>query len=109
MPLRAPIPGPANRPQHSETPGELCDRLLIIALKRANAERRAREADLAPTARERCKIGAARLRRWQAHLHRCLSELLADIDAGRAALAPRWEFKMYNDSELNPVIRAEST
>ena len=73
-----------NSRSYGETPGELCDRLLIIGLK---LERAASNGG----------SHAPGLRAWQAHLQCHLGELLGDLAAGRALLPPRAEVKVYAD------------
>ena len=94
---------------YSETLGELCDRLLILDLKIANLQRLAHDVDLPAAESERCGDRHAHQRRWRAHLQQCLAEQLADHGTGRALLAPRAEFKLYNEPLLNPVTRSEQT
>ena len=98
---------PATQRSYSETLGELCDRLLILDLKIANLQRLARDAALPAAESARCGERHAHQTRWRAHLQQCLSEQLADHGTGRARLAPRAEFKLYNEPLLNPVTRAE--
>ncbi len=90
---------------YSETPGELCDRLLIIDLKVEHAARLHAEAGLPDDVRRRCVSKTEGLRVWRRHLQAHLVEMLDDIAAGRAQLPPRSEFKMYNDPLLNPALR----
>lgn len=97
-------PGPGAR-AYSETPGELCDRLFILDLKIAATARAAGDASLPHDARSLCVERGAGLRRWREHLVAHLSELLADVEAGRAALPPRCELKLYNHALLNPAVR----
>jgi carbamoyltransferase len=93
---------------HSETPGELCDRLCVIALKLEHAREAAVDASILADARRLCVEKLAGLGAWQAHLQACLRGLLADLAEGRAVCAPRTELKMYNHPALNPVLRREA-
>jgi hypothetical protein len=92
---------------YAETPGELCDRLLILALKAEAAGRLAADPDLPIAVRAECQGRLKRMLRWKGHVEACLVAQLRDVAAGRAILPPRAEFKMYNDVLLNPVTRAE--
>ncbi len=98
---------PATQRFYSETLGELCDRLLILDLKIGNLQRLAHDPALPAGESARCSERHAHQTRWRAHLQQCLSEQLADHGTGRARLAPRAEFKLYNEPLLNPVTRAE--
>jgi hypothetical protein len=102
----APCRPPAQR-CYSETLGELCDRLLILDLKIANLQRLTQDVELPSAESARCSERHAHQARWRAHLQQCLAEQLADHGTGRALLAPRAEFKLYNEPLLNPVTRAE--
>jgi carbamoyltransferase len=98
-------PAAADGRGYSETPGELCDRLLIIDLKIEHAARLHAEACLPDAVRLQCVAKTAGLREWRRHLQVHLVEMLDDVAAGRAHLPPRAEFKMYNDPLLNPALR----
>jgi hypothetical protein len=56
----------------------------------------------------RCAERLERLLVQRADLAACLGALLADCRAGRARFKLYRQFKMYNDPELNPSLRAES-
>lgn len=90
---------------YSETPGELCDRLLIIDLKIEHGARLHADAGLPDNVRRLCISKTTGMRAWRRHLQAHLVEMLDDLEAGRARLPPRSEFKMYNDPLLNPVLR----
>ena len=93
-------------PLHSETPGAIVDRLSILALKiyhmREESERDDAEADH----RRRCRERAAVLETQRAELAGCLDVLLGEILGGRRRFHRYRQFKMYNDPEMNPAIRA---
>jgi hypothetical protein len=94
--------------RRSETTGELCDRLIILGLKLSSAVQLAADDTLPGDRRALCEEKLRGLANWRDHLLLCLGDQLGDIEAGRAALPPRSEFKMYNDPLLNPVTREES-
>jgi carbamoyltransferase len=96
---------PADARTYSETPGELCDRLLIIDLKIEHGARLHADAGLPDELRQLCISKTSGMRAWRRHLQAHLVEMLDDLAAGRARLPPRAEFKMYNDPLLNPVLR----
>jgi Protein of unknown function (DUF4254) len=101
-------PGPSAVP-YPETFGELCDRALILRLKARHSDAHAADPTLPAGVRRECEAQAERFRRWLAHVELVVERMLADLEAGRAALPPRAELKMYNDEVLNPVTRAEMT
>lgn len=94
--------------RYSETPGELCDRLIILDLKITNTTRKQYDATLPDETRRMCIHKTAELTRWRAHLLACLEGLLDDVERGVAVLPPRAEIKLYNDKQLNPVTHGES-
>ena len=91
----------------SETPGELGDRLLILALKIRKAREHADDTTLREDLRRHCGLALARLTSWRDHLVHCLECETKDLSQGKVLLPPRREFKMYNQPLLNPVTRQE--
>jgi Protein of unknown function (DUF4254) len=98
---------PAAQRSYSETIGELCDRLLILDLKIANLQQLALDPELPRADSARCRDRQLHQSKWRLHLQQCLAQQLADHHSGRALLAPRAEFKLYNDPLLNPITRRE--
>ena len=92
---------------NSETAGSIIDRMSIMALKvhamRQQTERS--DVDAAHIAASQAKL--ARLAQQRGDLGRCLDELLADCQAGRAYFKVYRQFKMYNDARFNPALVAE--
>lgn len=90
---------------NTESPAWAIDRLSILALKiyhmREEAER--------PTAdgkhRDACQAKLAILLEQRKDLSSAIDQLLADIEAGRKYMKVYKQMKMYNDEELNPVLR----
>ncbi len=93
---------------YSETPGEICDRLIIQLLKYNHAFVLQNDATLPEEARLTCIQKVKRISTWANYLKKCLVELLTDIVEGKAVLPPRSEFKMYNNPLLNPIMRSET-
>jgi len=89
--------------QHSETAGQMVDRLSILALKiwhmRALAQRRDD-----PALAAECAAKLAVLEVQRADLAGCLRRLLDDFRAGRRYFKIYRQFKAYNDPRLNPVL-----
>ena len=92
----------------SETFGELCDRLLIVALKVERTVALARDEGLSADERARCARSLAGLLAWQRHLQGCLRHQGEAAQAGLALLPPRAEHKLYNQKRLNPITRDEA-
>ncbi len=93
---------------NSETAGAMVDRLSIMALKIHAMRAQAARADVDDTHRATSQAKLARLLEQRADLARCLDELLADAQAGRAYFKVYRQFKMYNDARFNPALVAEA-
>jgi hypothetical protein len=91
---------------HSETPGAILDRLSILALKIFHMREEAERADAAAAHRSVCAERLAVLERQRADLADCLRALCEELLAGRATFRTYRQFKMYNDPETNPAVRA---
>jgi hypothetical protein len=93
-------------PLHSETPGAIVDRLSILALKiyhmREEAARDDAEADHRRSCRERAEV----LETQRSDLAACLDALQVEILEGRRRFRRYRQFKMYNDPQMNPVLRS---
>lgn len=100
-----------NQPQHSEalplnseTPGSIIDRLSIISLKIYHMDEQTRREDVSDEHRLLCKRKHSILLEQQTDLSACLSSLLNDYISGRKYMKVYFQFKMYNDPNLNPVL-----
>jgi len=104
-----PDPAPGAE-QHSETAGQMVDRLSILALKirhmKAYAEHTGEEK-----LRAECLAKLATLRTQREDLAACLARLLVECGAGRRFFKVYRQFKAYNDPRLNPALagRQEET
>lgn len=98
-------PGPGGR-LHSETPGAIVDRLSILALKVYHMREEAERADAPAGHRAVCAERLDILERQRADLAGCLRALCDELLAGRATFRTYRQFKMYNDPETNPAVRA---
>jgi hypothetical protein len=91
---------------HSETPGAIIDRLSILSLKifhmREEAERGDASAEHRRLSAERLSI----LKGQRSDLTSCLEELFDQLVEGGATFRTYRQFKMYNDPEMNPAVRA---
>lgn len=91
---------------YSETPGELSDRLLVVALKIIANSEIVVDSSIPEEYQKDSSGRLSALHTWRQHLQRCLLLELEDIAMGQASVPPRAEFKLYNEM-LNPVLRAE--
>jgi hypothetical protein len=91
-------------PRNSETPGMMIDRLSILALKEFHMHEETVRTDASAEHRAKCAEKLARIRRQRDDLTACLTELLADVAAGRRTFSVYFQFKMYNDPALNPQL-----
>ena len=99
------LPAPV-APLHSETPGQMLDRLSILALKLYHAGFEALREDASSAHREQNRARAAALREQQDDLAGCLAALwTAVLNRDRRFKLYR-QMKMYNDPSLNPVLYA---
>ncbi len=91
-------------PRNTETPGSAIDRLSILALRlyHLNEETTRPDAtgELIASVKRKMAVGLLQRR----DLSTSLSELLADIYAGRRRHGTYRQMKMYNDPNLNPRI-----
>lgn len=91
---------------NSETAGSIVDRLSILALKIFHMGREANRGDATDAQRASWRERHARLVLQRTDLARCLDTLLSEAAAGRAFWRVYRQFKMYNDADLNPHLRA---
>jgi hypothetical protein len=96
-------PQPGAR-QNTETPGSTIDRLSIHALRRYHMQEQADRTDATPEHRAKAAARLEVLAEQQRDLSQGLTELLADIFAGRKRLKVYFQFKMYNDPAMNPYL-----
>jgi len=90
--------------QHSETAGQMIDRLSILSLKIWHmGQVAARPGDDALAAE--CAAKVVVLQAQRADLRACLQRLLDDFRAGRRFFRVYRQFKAYNDPRLNPALR----
>jgi Protein of unknown function (DUF4254) len=99
---------PAGARLNSETAGSIMDRMSIMALKIHAMAWQTKRTDVDDAHRSSSQIKLERLQQQRADLGRCLDELLADAQAGRAYFKVYRQFKMYNDPRFNPALVAEA-
>ena len=94
---------------HSETPGNLLDRLSILTLKVYYMGREAERQDASLVHRQTCRQRLAVLAEQHDDLYGCLCRLCVDLWSGRKRFKIYRQFKMYNDPDLNPEIYRHRT
>lgn len=94
----------ANAELHSETPGNLLDRLSILTLKVYYMGREAERQDAAVAHSQTCQQRLTILEEQRDDIYGCLCRLCLDLWSGRKTFKVYRQFKMYNDPDLNPEI-----
>lgn len=89
---------------HSETPGNLLDRLSILTLKVYYMGHEAERQEAPRAHRQACRQRLAVLREQRDDMYGCLCRLCLDLWSGRKIFKLYRQFKMYNDPDLNPEI-----
>ncbi len=91
-------------PVHSETPGMMIDRLSILALKAFHMNLQIERPEVDETHRQNCRHKWQTILVQQNQLSDCLQQLIAEIQAKTRTFRVYHQFKMYNDSTLNPQL-----
>jgi len=92
---------------NSESPAWAFDRLSILALKIYHMNEEATRAAASDKHRENCQNKLNILLEQRVDLSTAIEQLLADIKTGDKYMKVYKQMKMYNDDELNPVLRAK--
>lgn len=92
---------------NSESPAWAIDRLSILALKIYHMAQEANREDASAEHRMKCQAKLDVLLEQRVDLSTAIDQLLADIEAGKKYMKVYRQMKMYNDNELNPVLRAK--
>lgn len=93
---------------NTESPAWAVDRLSILALKIYHMEEEANREDASEKHREECSQKLNVLLEQRKDLSSAIDQLLTDIAAGRKYMKVYKQMKMYNDDELNPVLRGKA-
>jgi hypothetical protein len=91
---------------NTESPAWAVDRLSILALKIYHMDEEASRKDATATHIENCQKKLQVLLEQRVDLSTALDQLLQDIAEGKKYMKVYKQMKMYNDDELNPVLRA---
>jgi len=90
---------------NTETPAWAIDRLSILNLKIFHMNQELQRKDAKPEHLEKCKIKLNILNQQFIDLSTSIDSLLNDISTGNCVAKTYKQMKMYNDPELNPVLR----
>lgn len=90
---------------NTESPAWGIDRLSILALKIYHMDEEANRADASPEYRFKCKEKLDVLLEQRIDLSTAIDQLLEDISKGEKYMKVYKQMKMYNDDEMNPVLR----
>lgn len=92
---------------NTESPAWAVDRLSILALKIYHMDEEANRMDAALDHIENCKKKLNVLIEQRKDLSSAIDQLLSDIEEGKKYMKVYKQMKMYNDEELNPVLRGQ--
>ena len=92
---------------NTESPAWGVDRLSILALKVYHMNEEATRTDASETHREICETKLNTLLDQRIDLSTAIDTLLSDIEKGDKYMKVYKQMKMYNDDELNPVLRSQ--
>ncbi len=87
----------------AETIGSLVDKITIVELKIYHMREQALRDDVSEEFRRRCDDRIAVMREQRDDLARELTQLAADMAAGRVVPKVYRQFKMYNDPQYRPA------
>lgn len=90
---------------NTESPAWGVDRLSILALKVYHMQEEATRADASQVHRDACQKKLDILLEQRVDLSTAIDTLLDDIAQGDKYMKVYKQMKMYNDDELNPVLR----
>ena len=92
---------------NTESPAWAIDRLSILALKIFHMREEAEREDASPAHREACQRKLDILLEQRLDLSTAIDTLITDIKNGNKYMKVYKQMKMYNDNELNPVLRGQ--
>ena len=97
----------SNAKINSESPAWAIDRLSILALKIYHMELETLRDNAAESHKEKCQNKLSVLLQQRHDLSLAIDDLLDDISKGNKFMKVYKQMKMYNDDELNPVLRSK--
>ena len=92
---------------NTESPAWGIDRLSILALKIYHMNEEATRTDASEAHRDACQKKLNILVEQRTDLSLAIDTLLEDIEKGDKYMKVYKQMKMYNDAELNPVLRSQ--
>lgn len=92
---------------NSESPAWAIDRLSILALKIYHMHLETVRNDASDAHKAACDIKLNVLLEQRADLSKAIDDMLQDISSGDTYMKVYKQMKMYNDDELNPVLRGQ--
>ncbi|HLS30540.1 MAG TPA: DUF4254 domain-containing protein [Flavobacteriaceae bacterium] len=93
---------------NTESPAWGIDRLSILNLKVYHMSKEANREDASEKHRLSCQKKLEVLKEQREDLSKAIDQLLIDIENGDKYMKTYKQMKMYNDDELNPVLRARN-
>ncbi|QBA65417.1 DUF4254 domain-containing protein [Muriicola soli] len=92
---------------NTESPAWAIDRLSILALKIYHMKEETERTDASEEHLNTCTNKLRTLQEQKKDLSTAIDQLLADIESGKKYMKVYKQMKMYNDEELNPVLRGQ--
>jgi len=92
---------------NTESPAWAVDRLSILALKIYHMNEEAQRTDASPDHLKKCQDKLKVLLEQKKDLSTAIDQLLQDIENGTKYMKVYKQMKMYNDDEMNPVLRGK--
>tara|TARA_R100000789_G_scaffold95067_1_gene95335 strand:+ start:120 stop:725 length:606 start_codon:yes stop_codon:yes gene_type:complete len=92
---------------NTESPAWAIDRLSILALKIYHMQEEVNRTDASQEHVDKCRAKLDVLLEQKKDLSTAIDQLLADIESGNKYMKVYKQMKMYNDDELNPVLRGQ--
>jgi hypothetical protein len=92
---------------NSESPAWAIDRLSILALKIYHMHLETVRSDASDAHKVACVVKLNVLLEQRADLSTAIDDMLQDISSGDTYMKVYKQMKMYNDDELNPVLRGQ--
>ncbi len=93
---------------NSESPAWAIDRLSILALKIYHMNEEVERTDASASHIASCQNKLNILLEQRVDLSTAIDDLLNDIESGNKYMKVYKQMKMYNDDELNPVLRSKN-
>ena len=94
---------------NTETPGWAMDRLSILNLKLYHFKEELNREGTSAEHYEKCKSKVEILEEQYLDLSNSIDDLLEEIASGKCEIKVYRQMKMYNDEELNPMLRKKES